>query len=129
MENNILSPCPSCDGLNGSCFDCELQAYRALGPVDHLRELVQAEQTGHLMVLPFVAMVEQSLRDGKMSPQKDQRFNGRYAVVYVDKKKWKSPLIDICGSHYNIEQAEIRLAELTRQETEVALETRTEDKG
>ena len=30
----------------------ELESYRALGPIDHLRELVQADQDGQLMVLP-----------------------------------------------------------------------------
>lgn len=30
----------------------ELESYRALGPIDHLRELVQADQDGRLVVLP-----------------------------------------------------------------------------
>lgn len=79
---------------------------------DHIRELVQAEQDGRLVVLPFVAMVEQSLQDGKMKPMGDQKHNGRYAVVYVDHNKWKSPLIDICGKPYNREEAENRMAAL-----------------
>lgn len=108
---------------------CELQAYKILGSFDHLRELVQAEKDGRLVVLPFVAMVEQSLQDGEMKPQRDQRFNGRYAVVYADKKKWASPLIDICGHPYNREQAEERLAELTREEAEAALEALEALKG
>ena len=57
----------------------------------------------------FVAMIEQSLSGGEMKPQKDQRFNGRYAVVYFDPKKWSSPLIDICGTPYNREEAEERM--------------------
>lgn len=32
--------------------DSELEAYRALGPIDHLRELVQAEKDGRLVMLP-----------------------------------------------------------------------------
>ena len=79
---------------------------------DRLRELVQAEQDGRLVELPFVAMVEQSLQDGKMKPMGDQKHNGRYAVVYVDHNKWKSPLIDICGKPYNREEAENRMAAL-----------------
>ena len=79
---------------------------------DHLRELLQAEQDGRLVELPFVAMVEQSLQDGKMKPMGDQKHNGRYAVVYVDHNKWKSPLIDICGKPYNREEAENRMAAL-----------------
>ena len=79
---------------------------------DRLRELVLAEQDGRLMELPFVAMVEQSLRDGEMKPLGDQKHNGRYAVVYVDRNKWKSPLIDICGKPYQREEAEARMAVL-----------------
>ena len=82
---------------------------------DHLRELLQAEQDGRLVELPFVAMVEQSLQDGKMKPMADQKHNGRYAVVYVDHNKWKSPLIDICGKPYNREEAENRMEALAQK--------------
>ena len=85
---------------------------KELGPIDHLRDLLQAEQDGRLVKLPFVAMVEQSLQDGKMKPFCEQKHNGRYAVVYVDHNKWKSPLIDICGKPYNREEAENRMAAL-----------------
>ena len=80
--------------------------------VDHIRDLLKAEQDGRLLELPFVAMVEQSLQDGKMKPMGDQKHNGRYAVVYVDHNKWKSPLIDICGKPYDREEAEARMAAL-----------------
>lgn len=80
--------------------------------LDHLCELVEADRDGRCFVTPFVAMVEQSLTDGEMKPQRDQRFNGRYAVVYFDHKKWASPLIDICGKHYDREEAEARKAAL-----------------
>ena len=80
--------------------------------VDHICDLLKAEQEGRLLELPFVAMVEQSLQDGKMKPMGDQKHNGRYAVVYVDHNKWKSPLIDICGKPYNREEAENRMAAL-----------------
>ena len=83
--------------------------------VDHIRDLLQAEQDGRLVKLPFVAMVEQSLQDGKMKPMGDQKHNGRYAVVYVDHNKWKSPLIDICGKPYNREEAENRMAVLAQK--------------
>lgn len=89
--------------------------------IDRLRELAQADKEGRCVVLPLVAMIEQSLQNGKMTPRQDQRFNGRYAVVYVDKKKWGSPLIDICGMPYNREQAESRRAELTREEAEKSI--------
>ena len=80
--------------------------------IAHIRDLLQAEKEGRLFELPFVAMVEQSLRDGKMKPLGDQKHNGRYAVVYVDRNKWKSPLIDICGQPYDREEAEARMAAL-----------------
>ena len=85
------------------------------GEADHLRDLLQAEKEGRLLELPFVAMVEQSLQDGKMKPMGDQKHNGRYAVVYVDHNKWKSPLIDICGKPYNREEAENRMAALAQK--------------
>lgn len=87
-----------------------------------LREPAQAERDGRLVTLPFIAMVERSLLGGKMAPNKDQRFNGRYAVVYIDKKKWSTPLIDICGPHYDLTEVESRLAELVRPEAEAAVE-------
>ena len=83
--------------------------------VDHICDLLKAEQEGRLVELPFVAMVEQSLQDGKMKPMGDQKHNGRYAVVYVDHNKWKSPLIDICGKPYNREEAENRMAALAQE--------------
>ena len=83
--------------------------------VDHICDLLKAEQAGRLVELPFVAMVEQSLQDGKMKPMGDQKHNGRYAVVYVDHNKWKSPLIDICGKPYNREEAEKRMAALAQE--------------
>lgn len=77
--------------------------------IDRLRELAQADKEGQCFIGPFVAMIEQSLSGGEMKPQRDQRFNGRYAVVYFDPKKWSSPLIDICGTPYNREEAEERM--------------------
>ena len=98
-----------------ACALHELNAYKDIGPIDHIRDLLQAEQDGRLVELPFVAMVEQSLQDGKMKPMGDQKHNGRYAVVYVDHNKWKSPLIDICGKPYDREEAEARMAALAQE--------------
>ena len=89
---------------------------RTYGPFKQkISQWLQAEQDGRLLELPFVAMVEQSLQDGKMKPMGDQKHNGRYAVVYVDHNKWKSPLIDICGKPYNREEAENRMAVLAQK--------------
>ena len=114
-EDTGLEPQDIISAVDMSKIACalhELNAYKDLGPIDHIRDLIKAEQDGRLVELPFVAMVEQSLQDGKMKPMGDQKHNGRYAVVYVDHNKWKSPLIDICGKPYNREEAENRMAVL-----------------
>ena len=97
------NPCP----YNGMCSQRKTW--------ERLKKYEDAEQDGRLVELPFVAMVEQSLQDGKMKPMGDQKHNGRYAVVYVDHNKWKSPLIDICGKPYNREEAENRMAALAQK--------------
>ena len=128
MERRTYNPCDECphgidrrdgSGNDAMCRICEFNAYLKLGTIDHLRDLLQAEQDGRLVELPFVAMVEQSLQDWKMKPMADQKHNGRYAVVYVDHNKWKSPLIDICGKPYNREEAENRMAALALKGGEV----------
>lgn len=84
--------------------------YKSLGlTMERITELAQADRDGLCFIGPFVAMIEQSLSGGEMKPQRDQKFNGRYAVVYFDPKKWSSPLIDICGTPYNREEAEERM--------------------
>lgn len=88
-------------------------------PINRLRELAQAEKAGQLAKFPFIAMVEQSLRDGTMKPMSDQKHNGRYAVVYKS-ERWTSPLIDICGTPYNTEQAVERMREISREAAEAA---------
>lgn len=90
-------------------------------PINRLRELAQAEKTGQLAKFPFIAMVEQSLRDGTMKPMSDQKHNGRYAVVYKS-ERWTFPLIDICGTPYNTEQTVERMREISREAAEAALE-------
>lgn len=116
--------CEDC-GNDEECLNCEKVKPAT---VDELRwfwmelsALVKAQDEGRVVELPFVAMVEQSLQDGEMKPQRDQRFNGRYAVVYSGKGKWGCPLIDICGTAYNSDQAEERKNELTCAEAEAAL--------
>ena len=102
-------------------FKDEIKLYDAIKsiegivPFERLLELACADKAGRLVKLPFVAMVEQSLQDGKMKPMGDQKHNGRYAVVYVDRNKWKSPLIDICGKPYDRAEAEARMAVLAQK--------------
>lgn len=96
----------------------QLSAYKGAGfTPERIAELVTDEKNGRVTTFPFIAMVEQSLQDGKMTPQRDQKFNGRYAVVYVDPHKWNYPLIDICGRAYNPDEAADRLAILSEAET------------
>ncbi len=64
-----------------------------------------------VLVTPCVAMVEQFLKDGKFD-NKITAHNGKYAVVYLDKSKWNSPLIDITEQAYNAENAIKRIEEL-----------------
>lgn len=61
-----------------------------------------------IVELPFIAMIEQTIENGKFCKKhSEQKFNGRYCVVYLDKEKWASPLIDICGTkYYNKDEAE-----------------------
>ena len=61
--------------------------------------------------LPCVAMVEQFIKDGKFD-RKKTAHNGRIAVVYIDKKKWNSPLIDITEQFYNTDKAQERIKTL-----------------
>ena len=76
-------------------------------------EAVESAPTVNAVELPCIAMIERSIKDGKMNPKhSEQKFNGRYAVVYIDKSKWNTPLIDICGDiPYNTEEAEKALKE------------------
>ncbi len=64
-----------------------------------------------IVELPFIAMIEQTIESGKFCKKhSEQKFNGRYCVVYLDKEKWSSPLIDICGTMcYNKDEAESRV--------------------
>lgn len=88
--------------------------------LSELKQLAELKRDGKLIELPFVAMIEKSMMNGEMKPEKDQRFNGRYAAVYYAPDKWKSPLIDICGNAYNRDEAENRIQEL-KSEAEQAL--------
>ncbi len=103
--------------IEDAVADAESEEY----DLDRLRELLNADRDGRCFIAPFVAMVEQSLTGGEMKPQRDQRFNGRYAVVYFDKEKWAFPLIDICWKHYDRKEAEERMKALTREAAETAL--------
>ena len=61
--------------------------------------------------MPFIAMIEQELKDGKFNIRRTNR-NGATAVVYYDNDKWNRPLIDITNQYYNTDEAEQRIYEL-----------------
>ena len=61
MERRTYNPCDECphgidrrdgSGNDAMCRICEFNAYLKLGTIDHLRDLLQAEQAGRLVVLP-----------------------------------------------------------------------------
>ncbi len=64
---------------------------------------------------PCVAMVEQFIKDGEFD-KKHIAYNGRIAVVYIDKSKWNSPLIDITEQFYNTDKAVERIQALKERE-------------
>ncbi len=68
--------------------------------------------------MPFIAMIEKTTENGAFcQKQREQNHNGRYCVVYEDKSKWGTPLIDICGRKaYDKEEAFKRLGELCESE-------------
>ena len=64
MERITYNPCDECphgidrrdgSGNDAMCRICEFNAYLKLGTIDHLRDLLQAEQDGLLVVLPCKA--------------------------------------------------------------------------
>ena len=77
--------------------------------------------------MPFIAMIEQTTENGKFcNNEREQKFNGRYCMVYEDKTKWQSPLIDICGRKaYNTEEANKAVEDRTA--AEAALEGGVEE--
>ena len=61
--------------------------------------------------IPFIAMIEQEIKDGKFNIRRTNR-NGAMAVVYIDKKKWNKPLIDITSQYYKTDESEQRILQL-----------------
>lgn len=78
---------------------------------NHTERMVDYLLANGVIVTPCVAMVEQFLKDGEFD-RKRTAHNGRIAVVYIDKSKWNSPLIDITEQFYNTDKAEERIQAL-----------------
>ena len=62
MEKRTYNPCDECphgidrrdgSGNDAMCRICEFNAYLKLGTIDYIRDLIQAENEGRLVVLPF----------------------------------------------------------------------------
>ena len=122
MERRTYNPCDECphgidrrdgSGNDAMCRICEFNAYLKLGTIDHLRDLLQAEQNGLLVVLPCKAG---SLIYVGRKPAIITRFFGyvreRYFhAVFCDENKG----IDIPFEELG------KTVFLTRQEAEAAL--------
>lgn len=80
---------------------------------------VETAPTVNAVELPCIAMVEQSLKNGKFD-KTHTSYNGKIAVVYIDKWKFNIPLIDITSRHYNTCEAYDRVNQLN-EEAEQAL--------
>ena len=78
-----------------------------------LRELEDKLEAGKLVELPFIAMIDRLMENGKfLATNKAQAFNGRYCVVRII-EDWKCPVIEICSEKsFNRVAAEARLKEL-----------------
>ncbi len=75
-----------------------------------------------IIELPCIAMVEQSLKNGKFD-RTHTSYNGKIAVVYIHKTKMNIPLIDITSRYYNTCEAYDRVNQLN-EEAELALRER-----
>ena len=85
-------------------WECDVQTETLSQIADHLL-------ANGVIVTPCIAMVERFIKDGEFD-RKRTAHNGRMAVVYIDKSKWNSPLIDITEQFYNTDKAEERIKAL-----------------
>lgn len=104
-----------------NCADCELHEDDACECMEdclrhmifRLAELEDKIEAGKLVELPFIAMIDRLMENGKfLATNKAQAFNGRYCVVRII-EDWKCPVIEICSEKsFNRVAAEARLKEL-----------------
>lgn len=102
-----------------TCKDClhyeVCHAVKIAGISEHTEALCKSfKDKSKFKELPFIAMIEQTIIDGKPNFNKSNSSkNGMYCVVYSDPTKWNAPLIDLCGKyHYKVDEAEARCNEL-----------------
>lgn len=94
-----------------SCLHYKVCDYRINEEDITVAECTQFTNRSEWVHLPCVAMVEQFIKDGKFDRRKTVH-NGRMAVVYIDEKKWNSPLIDITEQFYHTDKAQERIKAL-----------------
>lgn len=112
MDENATITCPrySNSANLDTCEGCQYN--QEDGSCDYTARDADYLLANGVIVTPCVAMVEQVLKDGKMDRPKTVHYAGKYSVVYVDKSKWKIPLIDITEQCYNDEKALERIQAL-----------------
>lgn len=93
----------------------ELLSGKSLDTVADVECVVDHLLANGVIVTPCIAMIEQFIKDGKFD-RKRTAHNGRIAVVYIDKSKWNSPLIDITEEFYNTGKANKRVKALKERE-------------
>lgn len=108
IEDHPEKTCPRNEG--DSCDGCEFNTTKGNGCDTIARRADYLIKNG-VTVTPFVAMVNQFIKNGKFD-NKRTAHNGKYAVVYIDETKWKCPLIDITEQFYNDEKAKERIQTL-----------------
>lgn len=101
--------------------DAELESYRDLGPIDHLRELVQADQEGRCIVLPCKKgdTVWRIVHDAAPHITKDRCTN----IKVENKEVWVNLIGDRVMGGWNFG----KLLFLNEKEAEVALKAREQD--
>ena len=106
-------------------YDYISDVFKEFGDVMSVKDALKAVEnapTVNAVELPCIAMVEQSLKNGKFD-KTHTSYNGKIAVVYVHKTKMNIPLIDITSRYYNTCEAYDRVKQLN-EEAEQALRER-----
>ena len=102
-----------------ACALHELNAYKDIGPIEHLRDLIQAEQDGRLVVLPCkVGAPVYTTHWWKDVKEKCTDSHGKPFYRMMSKKIIKKERFDPFGLHYELLGKTVFL---TREEAEAAL--------
>lgn len=103
-----------------------LKEYQAIGPIDHLRELAQAEKDGRLMVLPL--KIGDTLFDTTMGDIKELTVKSIPMMLFPHGLRISLNATNYRGAFLPIEKWQIgKTMFLTREEAEAALKKRGEE--